>query len=1834
MATRFTEVVADHGGLDIRFVASRTAGGIAVFRSSMAPVSNVGASTRVIRFGSQSRATGTRSGNMSFRGPFGQLSAVKNAFVVHRDHLLTNMDNESCISVYERRHMVRLTREQTLDAIGSLSCGLLGIWLRFNRDRLTRLVCDLIREPYRQPGTFRGQVTNPIRASGNRFLWNMVATVAGNREIDSHVYWDTHLGDALREVDLLAVAVRFNIDIVVVQTGLVSDFANLVSDGKVLAGVVPDADLQAFSRVRRDMRGLILISGKKDAADVTFPHPKNHPGSGSTCIFRCSYLSDRDSHFDIVTCPHLEAAFTSKRYVRWTFFAKYTRDDNPRSAEGYFDKSISQLSPQSHMDARRVLYDVTKAHRPLHKLVSFGSSRYRFINTWEDYKSAVADLIRAVDFVLTMLPIDGAAMPNGPLKIGGMDESLPGEHIQTAKMFGTTLFLDTKLVREISQMHMGREETNTVGMVYILQDLFKAIKDAGFGEHAAITNFSPMFSSQRARTMFDRNATGRPQLMHRISDVFQFSIDMVSPRVQHTGKDNCAVVLNQIVGARLYDKELYEMGMRMAFSPWGGRLIQIATEERYPPDTPRERIRRPDMVKFALRLSKTSLLMQYFLFRPPTERFRFPVPRRNLTKALTRTFATHVPLGLEMLYVFDPQIDEPVVPRARDKGHNGIEKDRWEIDVNMCYAQIFAGMGDRILQLDIYGQRYFEDAPRRPMPHVLDFDNGDFLRGYQPDRGFSFVRDIDGTRLRVLFERDMRPTNSWLQFDARNKDRKDRMVPNSSIIHLTARLVKRTEVDPDIKFPGVDMDDRAAKWIFIQRDLLMLKFAFFHHSEDTRKGMHTTMSNMPHRSDPSTLLKGSWVEQPTGEPAYVKEARTAFKEFFQDMKDAGFSHREAYKFGKAQFVRAIGCMKNGLYSGGLEVRTSTDMINAQSRGSRNDDGMDEDDNEEDEPIRGRFEYNGLTLPMEASPQVHTRELPESDQALVQMFSVIPVILHNHARHFRINILERSRLFMDMIGSMFEAIEVKTDAVFFEDENLETVLGVLENEYSALFPGPIPTAEACREGRELCRDNECPHDKMCGVHNPWAALLCQYNGTVPSIGEMSPFKLIPRRGYQDHGNEVEMGVMFMQSMESRDTDRPSEIAINRRMSPNGLKVLMDFLHDAPPRIDRYAHEFVEEAVRNVAMPAPAQVFVAGEDRDRFDDWLRVHCGIVTGPLVRNFYLGGDDDQDDALLHRVNRESYRRELCTWVHREIRAALDRRGGVLLEGPPGTGKSYAVCSFIRECIDPETECAFVVTSTHMTLKPYMELTGENQSVSTIHAFLGTFNKIEEVAMDVRKHLTGDKSSRYKSRFMRFLEKNKNRLQTIYLFVDEFEMLPMCCEEILHSLATWQSRFNIKMILLGDRKQTAAYGAGVRCDGSAILAVTKNQTIHCDLQQRNADYEYVKAQMEASNGKPSMYLEPPLSDYSVQRNMDDGNANGLSYNEVCAHAMERWMQMGEMDGGEGQLYTDPVISCQNYKAIVVTTFRILAAGAALFTRQPGERVFAFVGDNSFTRTEMSNRGMEPNENDDDEGAREMAETSRAKFLAEDQYRKRSVHTKERDGNPSGKLFLTGTKMLYRKGHSYQAVTAFVPAVQVNTGDVLGKQGTVAISTVFRMLEPIQMYRGVTVGGKRETRKDFEGAKFVDGAGNRFIFKLSEMRAHLYYPFAMYTSATVGLSFNEYYMVQFCNESSVFSGNDAYISYAKALVDIERVMGETSWQTPIVKTMNVITSRVRQGNRVKIIEIKCGGSTFWHRTVFGSPWHFATLDQRQATVQYKERLTEWRNVVVEAKQKVGYNSRV
>jgi hypothetical protein len=915
--------------------------------------------------------------------------------------------------------------------------------------------------------------------------------------------------------------------------------------------------------------------------------------------------------------------------------------------------------------------------------------------------------------------------------------------------------------------------------------------------------------------------------------------------------------------------------------------------------------------------------------------------------------------------------------------------------------------------------------------------------------------------------------------------------------------------------------------------------------------------------------------------------------------------RSAVKF---DFNRAIGVLKNGRFTGGIVTRNSTDIINL----------MHTPDGKTDV-----YTFQGIPFPKESLAQISTRELPNSDMVLSEMTYVTPVAVAGYPRSLRIDILERARLVMDLFTIKSNAFMVKTDAVFFKDKYLDEMVKYMAATFPTKFVhhianyynGEYVCGDDIRESFDECKGDGCRPNKFCSEHS-----VFEFNESF--IPAMMPVKFIFHPGMS--GDVIEGVSNAVEDAEGmRYVDNPDAQPSNLKMSTDGREQLIKSLQPLADPVCVYTSElmptFEDVHLENGIVCSAAQSM--GEDPTVFVDEIEKHC-LIYGS--NGYVFLGEEGEAQAYLvqNKVRNALYMQNIFETID-----SFDGQG-FLMEGPPGVGKSFAVSEYIkREAVHAESIAFFVATATHLTLAPYKPLEeyvatemdlpdGVTVNVSTVHSLIGVFNQMEEACRNPPAWF-GDDQTKFRSRFARVMTKTKAAKAII--FIDEYEMLPLCMEEML----LYFSRLpNVRLILLGDKYQTAAFGKGVRCSGDVIRHVTNNTRIEFDLPFRNPDYEYNKAQKDACNGRPTLFLEPPLADYKwIESRADDVYTDEI---DRIAHAYIE-------SAAEHTVYRDPVVSVQNYKAIGVVTMDIMARVAELSSVMSPEHAVPFCGTThcSVTSNDTGELGSV-----DQEAGEVGSESYRQLDIAEHRFEKEFNHL---TGDPVSKKFLVGTKMAYVKGFSYRAMTAFVPKLSGTTKDKKQvKQDPVRMGQVMVFGgEFSKTFTSPVPGHPHKTQRvELDYAVFhadTDHVGEPkpvYLLK-AEMLATMYYPFCLYTEGVVGHTFDRYSMIKFSSDRAY--SND-YAPLKKGLEEIENVLGDKSWLAPIVKTMNVAVSRLTFGNRLRVIEINEGKKGFWRDTLSKSKWHIVSEFGPNDSRLYLPKLVYIRNIVVQSTKSVQYNN--
>ena len=1866
LQARFSSVFGRNG---TRLVTTDQASGRGVFLATVS-----GPLSQARTFGNRNNGrTGVRNGSISFLNTSkGQTADIRKMLYERPEDFCKTLeeDKEWCFQVRtSSRAWKTLTPAQSVDAIRRCGCVLSGIWVRFSQGPLAAsIVKGLMCQPRSEANGVGYKPPISVSRAKSQFLFKMAEVVAGSRGIDPMEYWNNHLGEPVVDTEIFALCKRFEIDLMVLQAGSFGDYVDMTDAEHPMALVSKKSEIEKYKHNMKDVRVMIRFNGRKK------PAKKFDRREGSSMFMICSYLQDKHGHVDTIFDPNVEANILGKQYHKFICEMTYDLGENNRVDEGYFDRLLAEVVPNGFTpkrlyaglecmdveefispkqdrlpiyidnkdDLKKVLFDkVPRAVAQLYQDVEVKKKKAR--RAQKEMKKKIAMRKRTVaDMLYRQEEEEEEEEDEEDDEDDDDGQSVSSISRIERSFYGSLVYIDSAIIQDIAQDMFEMEENNIQGMVYYFGAVVNELERIGMADKIDQTSFKTTMNRARSAKIFNRQLqlsnddNNRIDCMSSFDDLNEFAIRLAQP-IKAIDAHDTPFSPKFIVRVGTYSKNLLKIGMAFVKEDWVQKMIDskrwVLAAEYAKKD--KEYDIMDEQQRKKLKGRHYDVLRQNHHIT--VDRLALSVSRKSIMLALlgqkkrgsdaistiNRVFGSYPPVRDEIVHMHDPQIDEPVVPVWKLEGdkvprpHVG----HWEMDANFFYTQTLLGVYNDMLSNDFYGDPWMNSSPRRAVVQDINYAGGDFLASYEADFGYAWIDGISFGQLRTHM--GFNELHSWWRFADDNPARVERRVPSASVIHLTSYIVTELEKRKESYTAGVrpwlyEMS-KQDKWSFIQQSVLNIKQVYFYHTPDTREAIRRFKQfkndnpNSPINID--DRLNGIVVTESVRKANSViglglRDAYTSMCDIIHktDMFDTDRTGKKVHasirdtsirKAVKFDFNRSIGMMKNGRFIGSVSTRSDTDVINlTRAEGGKLD----------------VYTFQGIPFPQESLVQVCTRELPSTDKVLSEMVFVTPVVLAGYPRALRIDILERARHVMDLFVIHSDAFMVKTDAVFFKDEHLDGVFEYVQGLFPYSFKdyeGIDATAQDIRDAREECREEACLPNKFCTEHSPFPV-------NERCIDDMIPVKFIWHPGltvHDEHGPKVEYAVE--DNIAQMYASKPDDLASDRKLSPDGREQLANSLVPLSAPIHVNASDlmptFEEIAANNGLLMSPNQYI--GEGPTIFVDRVEEHCWVCADNPV---FLGEEGEaQPYTVDNSIRNKMYLENLM--------AKVDSFGdkGFLMEGPPGAGKSYFVCEYIkRGFVTEKNTVFFVATATHLTLAPYKQLDGyrpdaedrgNSIQVSTIHSLIGVFNEMEEACANPDKWLNKRREKSFMSRFMRCIGSGSKAV----IFIDEYEMLPLCMEEMILYLST---RPGTRVVLLGDKYQTAAHGRGIRCDGDVVKNVTNDIRIDFDLPFRNTNYEYVMAQRRACAGKPTLFLDPILADYTAIENRS---------NSVYTDEIERIARAYHTAAEQGVLYKDPVVSLQNYKAICVITLDIMKRVEALGNL--GDiRPRPFCG---ATHCGMGEQSEGELGSIDVDTPSVESESYTQQTTGERIFVSRRNH---KTGDPSSKAFLVGTKMWFQVGYSYRSITAFRPKLRGTAGTGKSKkpmsQQPVRMGQVM-MFEGMGAFRHSKVKRHPRTNKQTRVHEVVpygrfsipthsETDPKRFVFLLeAEIYARMYYPFCLYTEGVVGHTFDRYTMVKFSNKRAY--SND-YQPLKRAIEDAEHVLGDKSWVAPVVKTMNVAVSRLTKGNKLRVIEINEGRQGFWRSTLENSKWHILGEYLHRSNDAYKLRLQKLRQDAVDA----------
>ena len=1737
--------------------------------------------------GGSSRRTGVRRGNASFRSvEQGQVVDVRNAVTRNRgkfeDILRENPDWCFQHMSFNSTDWVRSTVQQTVDIVMEMSCVILGVWLRFSRSPFAlSILKHMGQEATREELNVGFKQPPAIGRMKSKFLFEIVRVLAGSRKKDAFMYWSTEMGSPIIDTEIFALALRFEVNIKIIQAGALIAYKRMAEKESTTGMLVKTEDFDGFRTEKKNLRVMMNFKGSKRKTG-RFDRRR----FGHEMIMVCSSLCDLDAHVDIVFDPLTEVYLLGSSHTNFMCDVEYDRSKNPRCDEGYFDQLATGLSPNPFKPRR--MYAELETWTVADFIQETAPPRLRFIDTPEEFEVYKSEMLQAVC----------ACFPANLSHRGEVDTDV----------IGLTVLIDSRVVASIAEDEFGMDERRINGLVYYMGAFYNAFDEAGLLNKIDFTQFNSTMARKRSARIFNQQIALDPDEDNRVDvisgfdDVYSFELNL-KEQITMKSVQGPRVGINKLFTFMTYDKDLMNIGRSLVREPW------ILKEKKKAIDVIAE-----GMVakkKQGMR-SKVQLVEEKMNDPSLDEWLAYTISRKSITLArmggvpklvdrINNLFGTYAPVQDEIVHVFDPQIDEPVacVAVLSERKRATKTEGHWEMDASLFYTQTAVGKFDAMIEADFFEEKWVSGSPRRAVHTILEEE--EVLTSYEAHFGYAWVEDIDFEKLRLHI--GLNELNSWWKFAESNPDSVQRRVHCGSVIHFTSFVAKVIKGKHDAYNahsvgvrPWLYGKDRKAVWCWIQREVLKINNVYFYHASDEREAIVRFKEYKQEFPDKRVMisdrLNGLVIAEKN--ESEMKEIHVGIHQTYasvlQIFKAAGLCDKDARKAAKFDFNRSIGLLKNGQYFSNVASRTTSDVIQvADNKGEGGD-----------------YTFMGIPFPRESMVQVCMRELPNTPVVLSEMIHVVPVTLAGYPKSLRIDILERARLVMDIMIEKSSAFMVKTDAVFFKDRYLQNVLDYLHEVFPTVFAdsmGDDILKDDLVYGAQQCDMFECTANKYCDDHSPLPTIHDNLIG-------MLPFKFIFHKGISSDVSSSAIGAMGEDHVILNYVEGTSDEPSLMKLSANGRDMLKKSLGALPPLVSFSTSDMMPTIDELVAAGACDMQAAQSIDCSPtvFEDRLQEHCHIHgDGAIV---YVGEEDMAQPVTIHNDTRNKM------YLDNIFKTVDSLDGGFLMEGPPGAGKTFAVVEYIkREYEQSPDTIFFVATATHLTLEPYKSLNsfeeyrregvetvghGKRINVCTIHSMIGVFTEMEEASRNPHKWLH-DKANKFKSRLMTALRQATPNTK-VFIFVDEYEMLPQYAEEMLLYISNMDK---VRMVLLGDKFQTAAKGRGIRCTGNVIKTISNNTIIHFDLPFRNADYEYVCAQRDACNGNPTMFLKQPLSNYTAITSRKDD-----VYLDTIDKLAKAYLDASNKDY---EIYRDPVVSLQNYKAIGVVTLDIMARVQEMKFMSPICAI-PFCGNTHFTKGEV---GMDTG-SVDVETSDVASESPRVKEIGEENFKKKLSHFGYRD--PAGKGFLVGTMVNYEAGFSYRSMYAFTPKIRGTDNNKPVLQSAIRMGQVMRFVGFERKDVKVAVnGGKKFARVRIKWGKFLKEDGSKMVLMKEEMQAYMYYPFCLYTEGVVGHTFDRYTMMKFSDRSE--KAYD-YLSLKKSVTDIQNMLGDKAWLSPVVKSLNVAVSRVTKGNRADIIEINEGKKGFWRNTLTRSKWHI--LGQGLNELSYNNQLCEMRRVVIKS----------
>lgn len=1536
-----------------------------------------------------------------------------------------------------------------------LSCVALSFALRFQRSEFMTRVRSIMGydedpkslpakiQTWQQPGNY------------NKFLWELAGVVCAQRGIPHDI---SALYEPIMDVELNAICNRFEIGGVVLRPGAFEDFLQ-VTDSKHGRALVRKTEYDEWHKEVNTVTTVMTFSLQR-------LDRSNRRSDRSTMgfVFKASHMGESSAHVDVCLNYEVEERLLNLSATNFVATAVFDEDSTDHYGKQIEARLVSRKVEPDRAYGMIDPVDIKKFVRKQRKSGAFFRTSYKCLVQDGQYELFCESVIKAVQMRVDLLK-----------KLKRDRKKWEQKHTDRVLGFVPTY---TLIDYDLSK-NFGSKERNMSGLVYLYGHLYNRIKEAGLITNVNLSRFQSALGAQRSRRMFTRFLKespmvneGRFDMCCKFDDLASFDVwvgDLMLTRVLCMDKVDMEFVLNVVKRHK-----------------WYKRALAMAVKQILPKDdtvAERRKLREKgfDPVKFAMRLASGNFYVDLLL-----RDFRF-------TRVATNVFGTFGPLREEMLDVYDPNHDEPVVSILRD---GDVPTQYISMDCNSYYYKILMGDWDRVIPNDLHGFPWIHGALRRPSYAILTFEGNDFLSSYLADFGMVWIAGIDFERLQQMQPHTNRAF-SWWRFATSNPERVQRYVHNGWIIHLCERMCRRASGRDWWREAGFDTRPTMREtWIYIQRDILHIKRGYFNFSPSERFPLKACLSNRINGSYIlDSHLSGLWTgiyksyrrgsKLPRG---YSLQDLWAFRKAVEEATDGVLACCMDRRMAKIKINAAFGRFKHR-YVGGLRRNSIVDHSRMKKSG---DDGWD---------------YKFIDTPMMATQmmQLHTLEVPHTDMILTEMVAVRPTTVAGSPRALRWDLLTRAGIVMDELQYETRAFETKTDCVKFHPDRLPGLLSWLQ------------------------------YMKIPGMKK-----LDSREYTTFSSDQMPPIKyeVINRLGAE--GVDLEKATLdqYRQRVSNEQAPRTAEMDI--AISKDGKQT----------RLDAYLSAQVEPHVTKTS-------------------------DIFLSEVLKT---GAELDADQVIPYHIEQAKRNRRTPLGIYRAygdmLHETLIGAGSCVVEGPPGTGKSTALIRYIEDMAKWHNIVINVVTANHSTIVPYLGVhDGEKVFVSTFHSYVGTFSKMSDISNNPAQWF---KSSECAARSMYWRATRGKGKALKVLIVDEYETLPVYSEEILYYLHVHKK---VRIILVGDRYQTAPIGRGIRPDGSVVQYITDGRRIEFDLPFRTLDVEFYNTQRKACFEDPTLYLSPVLCNY-----IHDRLETPVQYEHLCQRIAAEYVKCGQERRSLGIITSSP-----DYKRCTVTVVKILRHMSDLIRLRDYEYV-VHSGFNTFSNLKSDDSALGESFAEEDaelDQTEEQAENSRAEYV------RRCDHFNDSLSNgPAGKNFMVGTRIYLIKDFEYVTIGSFKTQYRFTTPSRPDGGYRIQIRCGERMF-----YRGAKTmtyarGGKSNGGIPVRMYEFVrtrNGKPTRPVWLSEfEVRAKVFWPFGLYQGAVVGHTYDEYVML---NSYRIETGRFDTGHYARLDRRLQEAtkLGKYAWTSSLVKQLNVAVTRVREGKKVQIMDVPIYDKTYWQK---------------------------------------------